>query len=445
MQTVTRFAPSPTGLLHVGNVRVALINWLFARAANGKFILRIDDTDAERSKLHYVEAIKRDLEWLGLEWDAIFFQSERFERYAKMQQKLIADGRLYPCYETQEELEVKKKNLLSRNLPPIYDRASLKLSTSQRGELESKGIRPHWRFLLADQDICWHDGVKGEMRFIASKLNDPVLIRADGSMTYTLASVVDDIDFGITDIIRGEDHVSNSAVHIQIFEGLGAAAPRLAHLSLLGSKTQEISKRLGGFDIGALKDLGLEPMAINSFLSKIGTADAIKPYFHLGELIAEFDIHKFGKAPANYDQVELQKFNARFIHNMPYEVAKDSLVQLGLEAVEQEFWSIARGNINTLRELEIWLKICQGCLEPSDIDYSLPKLTASLLPLEPWDTDTWSAWIAKVKDIIGKTGKDLFKSLRVALTGQEQGPKLRVLLPLIGRQKALKRLNGQAA
>ncbi|AEI89242.1 MAG: glutamate--tRNA ligase [Candidatus Midichloria mitochondrii] len=444
MKVVTRFAPSPTGFLHVGNVRTALISWLFARSAGGKFILRVDDTDAERSEARYVDAIKRDLEWLGLEWDELFFQSKRLEKYEEAKEKLIGSGRLYPCYETQEELALKKKNLLSRNLPPIYDRASLRLTATQKEQYEKQGVMPHWRFLISDSAISWNDGIRGLMNFAPSNLSDPVLIRADGSMTYTLASVVDDIEFGITNIIRGEDHLSNSAVHIQIFEALNAKSPDLAHLSLLTSKDQEISKRLGGFDIYSLHQAGIEPMAINSFLAKIGTSDAIYPYQNMQDLIKSFTLSKLGKSPSNYEQAELERLNAKLIHAMPYEIAKNRFKSESLEDVGAEFWEVAKYNVKTLQEINLWWRICNTVSEPTAINYELTKQAATVLPKEPWDINTWSTWIEEVKKITKKSGKELFMPIRKALTGLDSGPELKTLLILLGYEKTFARLNGRS-
>jgi glutamyl-tRNA synthetase len=445
MAIITRFAPSPTGLLHVGNIRTALINWLYARANGGQFILRIDDTDRERSQDIYVDHIKNDLEWLGLGWDMMFFQSKRTDLYANAKDQLIKSGRLYPCYETEEELAIKKKILSTRNLPPIYDRAALKLTDAQKNELEQSGLKPHWRFLISDSPIEWVDGIKGQMKFSPAALSDPILIRTDGSMTYTLASVVDDIDLGITNIIRGEDHISNSAIHQQIFEALGHKMPNLSHLSLLNSKNQEISKRLGGFDIKSLREIGIEAMTINSFLSKIGTSDPIVPTHVMSEIVQSFDITKFGKSPSNYDQKELEQLNLKIIHHMSYRQVKERLAQQNLDGLNENFWDAVKSNISTVQEVSLWWKICHAILQPSLDDYSFTKTAASLLPQEPWDAGTWDIWINKVKLATKKSGKELFMPIRIALTGIDHGPELKQLLPMLGYQKAIQRLNGIAA
>lgn len=445
MPVITRFAPSPTGLLHVGNIRTALINWLYSKSNLGKFILRIDDTDHERSKVEYVDAIKRDMEWLNINWDAIFFQSQRMERYELAKNKLIDDNRLYPCYETTEELAFKKKILLSRNLPPIYDRSALKLTREQINSFQAQNIKPHWRFLLKDEEIRWNDGIRGDISFLASNLSDPVLFRADGTMTYTLASVVDDIDFGITDIIRGEDHISNSATHIQIFESLKAIPPKFAHLSLISVKNQEISKRVGGFDIERLRNKGIESMAINSFLAKLGTSDPIQYRFTLEELINEFSLTKFSKAIANYDIAEVERINTKLIHNMPYNQIKNKLDDIGMQDCNMEFWEVIKHNLNTLQDVKIWWQICHVKLKPTIIDLTFTKQISNLLPQGKWDIHTWDKWISDVKSTTKRTGKDLFVPIRLALTGQEHGPELKYLLPLLGSTKTYARLNGELA
>ena len=440
MSIITRFAPSPTGLLHIGNARTALINWLYTKKLGGKFILRIDDTDVERSKQEYIDAIKRDLEWLNLNWDSSFKQSERIELYKSAKEKLIKDGRLYPCYETQEELSLKKKSLLSRNLPPIYDRASLNLSDSKKKELEDSGIKPHWRFLLDKEEITWNDEIRGPMYFSPSNLSDPVLFRADGTMTYTLASIVDDIETSITNIIRGEDHLSNSATHIQMFKALGAKKiPTFAHLSLLVSKDQEISKRLGGFDLASLKSKSIDYMAINSFLAKLGTSDPVDYKFYMEELVESFAISKFGKAPANYDISELERLNTKLLHHMDYTLVKPRLASQGLTDISQEFWESVKTNISTIREIEMWHKICSPDFEPITIDLNFTKQAALSLPLH-FNKESYGNWLNELKAL--KTGTNLFKPLRLALTGLESGPELYNLINMLGYSESVRRLNG---
>lgn len=438
---ITRFAPSPTGYLHVGNVRTALVNYLFTKANGGKFILRIDDTDRERSKDEYVEGIKQDLTWLGLEWDEIFYQSKRMEKYEAAKEKMIASGRLYPCYESHEELEVKKKTLLSRNLPPIYDRSALKLTEAEKKKFEEQGIKPHWRFKLEGDVIEWEDGVRGRIHFETKHISDPVVIRADGTMTYMIATVVDDIDLKISQIIRGEDHISNSAVHIQMFEALGATPPHFAHLSLLKSKEGEMSKRVGGFDIRALRESGIHPMAILSMLAKMGTSDPIEFKEDLQTLVKEFALSKFGKATANYDLAEVERVNSKLLHHISFAQIKPYLT----EEIDESFWLLARGNLKNINEIADWWKICRKELAPIIEDKELLELSATLLPTGNWDQETWNTWINAVKEKSGKGGKALFMPIRLALTGMDNGPELKYLLPHIGYEKAKKRLTGQVA
>lgn len=442
---LTRFAPSPTGLLHVGNVRTALVSWLYAHAKGGKFLLRIDDTDKERSKAEYVDAIKEDLTWLGLSWDAYFHQSDRFARYEEIKQQLLASGRLYPCYETPEELEVKRKMLLGRGLPPIYDRAALKLTDQQKAEFEKQGRKPHWRFLLNSEMIEWVDEIRGETQFDPAKLSDPILIRADGSFLYMLPSAIDDMDEKVTHIIRGEDHVSNTAIQIQIFKAMGATLPGFAHLPLVTTKDASISKRTGGFDIRSLRELGFEAMTINSFLCKLGTSHAIEARANLKELVEEFNIAAFGRAPTHYDTADIERLNAKLLHVLPFEQVKAHLARLGMEGVDEAFWEVVKPNVTKLQEVTEWWRICKAPLTPEMEDAEFTRLASTLLPDGHWDSTTWEQWINKVKDVTGRKGKPLFMPIRKALTAIEHGPELKQILPLIGREKALKRLQGETA
>ncbi|CAL7962494.1 Glutamate--tRNA ligase 2 [Alphaproteobacteria bacterium] len=447
MGIVTRFAPSPTGLLHVGNIRTAIVNWLYARKSNGKFILRIDDTDKERSEKRYEEAIIGNLHWLGLSWDQMFRQSERVQYYLEAKDKLITGGRLYPCYETVEELELKKKSQLSRSLPPIYDRAALKLTQQQKSELEAKGMKPHWRFLVnRDEKIEWVDRIKGPVSFLAANLNDPVLVKPDGSVTYTLASIVDDIDYGITDIVRGEDHLSNSAVHVQIFDALGAKIlPSFAHLSLLHNKEQEISKRIGGFDIVSLKRFGIEAMAINSFLAALGTSDPVSYCITLEELIENFDFCKFNSAGVGYDIDELVRLNTKLISHLPYGIVKRKLQEEGILEVTEEFWELVKSNVSTISSIKEWWAVCKKVIEPKIIDLEFTKRASQLLPADKWDNSIWDRWIEILKKETGHSGKQLFLPIRLALTGLENGPELKVLLPFMGYERVYARLHGVKA
>lgn len=446
MSVKTRFAPSPTGMLHVGNVRTALVNWLFTKANNGSFMLRMDDTDLARSKLEYEQAIKEDLQWLGLTWDSFAKQSERLARYEEVKAQLIASGRLYACYETQAELDMKRKMLLGRGLPPIYDRASLQLTPEEHAELQAQGHRPHYRFLLADESIEWDDLIRGAIQFHAKNLSDPIVIREDGTMTYILCSAIDDIDFGITHILRGEDHISNTAIGIQITKALDKTPPQIGHTSLLQSKTGEISKRLGGFDIDSLRKNFIEPMAINSLLAKMGTSDCIDISNSLEELIAEFDIHKFSSSSVNYDFNELLQLNHKLITNMTYLEIKPSLDKLNI-AISEEFWQAVHGNINTVNDLLTWWNICHTEIEPiiDSSNISFLETACNLLPNEPWDITTWGAWTSKIKEVTGISGKQLFMSLRLAITALDSGPELKFLLPLIDRNKVEQRLHGKTS
>ncbi|WPX97006.1 glutamate--tRNA ligase [Candidatus Bandiella euplotis] len=440
MTTVTRFAPSPTGLLHVGNLRTAIMAWIYARKKGGQFILRIDDTDTERSKQEYIDALKEDLVWLGINWDLSFNQSDRMVKYEDAKQKLIRSGRLYPCYETEEELNLKRKNLLSRNLPPIYDRAALKLTSGERQDLEQKGIMPHWRFLLKDEDIVWQDKVRGELKFSAKYLSDPVLVRANQTLTYSLASVVDDAEYGVTDIIRGEDHISNSAVHIQLFEAMGAKVPEFSHISLLSTKEKKLSKRTGGFDVKNLRKNGILPLALLIFLSRIGTSDAVDPEKRVQDIMKDFEFYKLNKATVQYDYEELAGFNVKVIHSLRYEEVKNKLNDLGLNEVYEEFWVFIRGNIDRLEEVGLWWSVCKEDIQTEILDKELIQLAAEQLPEGELKSETWDLWINNIKSCTKKRGQELFLPMRVALTGQRKGPELRVLLPFMDKSLILKRL-----
>lgn len=439
MSIKVRFAPSPTGYLHLGNVRTALVNWLFTRRTGGEFWLRIDNTDTDRSKAEYEDALKEDLLWLGLAWDGFFKQSDRFAQYEAAKRVLIASGRLYPCYETQEELEVQRKMQASRSLPPIYNRAGLKLSAEQKARYESEGRRPHYRFLLEDKPITWSDLIRGEAKFQATHMSDPVLVREDDVPLYTFASVVDDGQMGFTHIIRGEDHVSNTAVQVQIFEALGYALPEFGHLALLKTKGGEMSKRVGGNDIRTLRENGIMPMAINSLLAHIGTSDAVEPFMDLQGLVEKFDFKKFGRAPANYDVVELEKLNEKLLHKLPYETVKKDAPY-----ITRDFWDSVKGNISSIKEIQIWHDIIYKNIDIEfDItDKGFVEKTFFMLPPEPWDETTYDAWISSIKEKTGRKGKELFMPIRKALTGLEHGPEMKKLLPLLGPDKMKTRLLG---
>lgn len=440
---ILRFAPSPTGLLHVGNARVALINWLFAKANGGSFILRLDDTDLERSKPEYVAAIEQDLTWLGLTWDRKEFQSARLDHYTAAADNLKAMGRLYPCWETAEELEYKRKRQMARGKPPIYDRSALSLSPEDIAKLDAEGRKPHWRFKLEHEEVRWDDLVRGASHYHGANLSDPVLIRGDGSFLYTLPSVVDDMEFGITHIVRGEDHVTNSAPQIQLFQALGGTAPAFAHLPLLtGAGGEGLSKRLGSGSLRDLREQGVEAMALNSLLAKLGTSDAIEIRHSLADLAAEFGWDKFGRGTPKFDPAELERLDARLLHSASFHEIKD---RLGLPEADEAFWLAIRANLTLLSEAADWWAICRAALAPAIEDKDFTDAAAALLPPEPWDSTTWGSFAEAVKLATGRKGKALFHPLRMALTGRENGPELKTLLPLIGRERAESRLKGLTA
>lgn len=439
--TKVRYAPSPTGYQHPGNARTAIINYLFALKNGGHFLLRIDDTDTGRSKEEYEEAIKEDLTWLGIKWDSLEHQSKRFDHYKKAAEKLSAQGRLYACYETPEELDIQRKMQASRGLPPIYNRAGLKLTDEKKREYEKEGRRPHYRFLLEDEEISWDDLIRSRVAMRATTMSDPVLLREDGVPVYTLASVVDDGEFAITHVIRGEDHVSNTAVQVQLYKALGYAVPQFAHMALLKTKEGELSKRVGGNDIRGLREAGIMPMAINSLLAHIGTSDAVEPFVDLQALAAGFDFKKFGRAPANYDVAELEKLNEKLLHQLPFAAVKDKL-----DFIDESFWLSVRANIKSLAEVRDWSNIVHGSIHAqlSAEEQSFLRESAALLPVAPWDEATYDAWLAAVKPTTQRKGKELFMPIRKALTGMEHGPELKKLLPLIGPEMVLKRLSKAA-
>lgn len=441
-----RFAPSPTGLLHVGNARQALVNWLFARAQGGRYLLRIDDTDTERSTPKFAAAIEADLTWLGLTWDEKAVQSERLDRYAAAAERLKAAGRLYACYETPEDLGLKRKVALAAGRPPIYDRAALSLSDADKAKLEAEGRRPHWRFKLVQGEIAWEDLVRGPVAFHGENLSDPVLVREDGRPLYTLTSVVDDIELEVTHVLRGEDHVANTAVQVQLFQALApdgmGYVPAFGHLSLIaGAGGEALSKRLGSLSLASLRESGLEAMTINSYLARLGTPDPIEPFADLEALAATFDIARFGRATPKFDPAELEHLNARLLHGLPFEAVAGRL-PVGFDV---ELWDAVRPNLSRLAEAEAWLAICRGPVVPQIEDAAFAAAAAELLPPEPWDDATWAAWTGAVKDATGRKGKTLFLPLRLALTGLDHGPELKALLPLIGRERAAQRLAGKAA
>jgi len=444
MTVKVRFAPSPTGRIHVGNIRAAIVNWLFARGKGGRFVLRIDDTDLARSTKEYEDGIEADLTWLGLTWDERYNQSRRFDLYHRAMETLKAAGRLYPCYETQEELDRRRKVQLSRGQPPIYDRAALKLTPAEVAAYEAEGRRPHWRFKLDGKRVKWTDLVRGECDVDTASMSDPVLIREDGAFLYTLPSVADDIDMGITHVIRGEDHVANTGTQIEIFEALGGAVPTFGHFSLLvGADGSALSKRLGSLSIAQLREDGLEPLAITSHIAKLGTSDALEAGASLDDLGASFDLAKMGRAPARFDEADLARINAGVLHAMDYSAAQPRLAALGADLGE-DFWLAVRPNLKRFADVADLARIVGGQVTPVIEDPAFVAQALSLLP-ETVDASTWGAWTTAIKDATGAKGRALFMPLRQALTGMEHGPDMAALLALIGREKAARRLAGERA
>ena len=440
-----RFAPSPTGNLHVGNLRTALVNYLFARAAGGVFMLRIDDTDTERSTPEFEASIRADLEWMGMSWDTEDRQSARLDRYDEALRQLEAAGRAYPCYETQEELALKRKAQLSAGRPPVYDRAALKLTDDQKQAFEAEGRRPHWRFRLEDTEVAWSDMVRGDVSYHMSSLSDPVLMREDGRVIYTMASVVDDIDHGITHIIRGEDHVTNSAAQIQLFEALGATAPVMGHVALLaGADGEGLSKRLGSLSIGQLRDDGTEAPALASLLARIGTADPVVPLAEMDEIIDGFDLSRFGRATAKFDPAELAQVNARIVQQLGFDAVSARLSDLGVGG-GADFWMAVRDNLSTVAEAADWWQVCTSEITPVIEAADVTAAAAGLLPDGELSADIWGAWTKAVAAETGAKGRGLFMPLRLALTGREKGPEIAPLLAFIGRERIIARLSGETA
>ena len=447
MTVKVRFAPSPTGMLHVGNARTALITWLFARKNGGHFLLRIDDTDLERSKTEYEIAIEESLTWLGLRWDEKTNQKDRTEYYAKKIAQLKADGRIYACYETPEELALKRKTQLSTGKPPIYDRAAINLTDEQKKMFEDKGRKPHWRFKLEHTPIEWNDLIRGPVKFNGADMSDPVVIREDGSPLYHLCSVIDDVDYAITHIVRGEDHVSNTATHIQMFEAMAAKPPLFAHLPLISdAEGGKLSKRIGSLSIKEIKDSeGLEPMCVASLLARLGTSDPIEPFRLLGPLIESFDFSKFSRSTPKFDSDELVRLNAKIIHETPFEDVKERLAAMGLADLDESFWTAVRANLEKIADIQEWWHVAKGPVEPVIDDPEFIMAAAALLPPTPWSRETWGQWSNAVKEQTGRKGKQLFMPLRQALTGMEHGPELADLLLLIGPEKARARLEHKKA
>lgn len=436
MSVVTRFAPSPTGRLHVGNIRTALHNYLFARKNGGRFLLRIDDTDRERSREEFVDAIRDDLAWLGLEWDVEVRQSERFDLYEREFGRLKDAGRVYPCYETPEELDLRRKVLLGRGLPPVYERKPADAPVPE-------GRRPHWRFRLDHEaPIEWNDLIRGPQRFDPKLLSDPVVRREDGSWLYLLPSVIDDVDLGITHIVRGEDHVTNSAAQIQMFEALGAEPPHFAHEALLVAAEGKLSKRLGSYGAEHLREEGVEPLAMLDVLARIGTSQPVEP-LSLDELAASFDFAHFGRAPAHFDPHEVELLNARLLHGLDHAAVRDRLP----EAATEEDWILLRPNLERVGDFASWFEVLHGEVDAPELAHDerllLRDAAAAAEDLD-WSQEPWRALTNELKSISGKRGRELFHPLRLALTGRDSGPEMAGLVGRMGKERAVARLRAAA-
>jgi glutamyl-tRNA synthetase len=433
--TITRFAPSPTGFLHIGNLRTALFNFMIARQTGGTFILRIDDTDAERSKQEYVDAIQEDLTWLGLAWDRIEHQSARLDRYHTAADELRAQGRLYEAFETPTELDLKRKKLLNMGRPPVYDRAALALSDDQRQSLRDERGPGVWRFKLDWQRIEWVDGILGDRSIDAASVSDPVLIRGDGQLLYTLASVVDDTDMGVTHVVRGSDHVTNTATQIQIIQALGHSVPEFAHHSLLtGPQGEALSKRLGTLSLRDFRAAGIEPMAILSLMARLGSSQPVEMASNIDELVAGFDLGSFGAAPTKFDANDLGPLTARHMAALDVSEVADEIAAAGIDPASADaFWLAVRGNIATRSDIGKWAGIVLNGANPDlpgeDQDFVADAL--AMLPDAPWGPDTWSDWTTTVKGKTGRKGRGLFMPLRLALTGEPSGPEMAALMPLL--------------
>ena len=438
--TTTRFAPSPTGYLHIGNMRAALMNYLIARKAQGTFILRIDDTDPERSKEEYVDGIKRDLEWLGLHWDRIERQSLRLDRYHAAADQLRDMGRLYECFETPTELDLKRKKQLNMGKPPVYDRAALALSAADKDALRAERGAGHWRYKLDQERINWTDGILGDLSIDAASVSDPVLIRGDGQFLYTMASVVDDVDMGITHVVRGSDHVTNTATQIQMIQAIGGTVPTFAHHSLLtGPQGEALSKRLGTLSLRDLRDAGVEPEALISLMARLGANLPVELRMSLDDVAEGFELTQFGSAPTKFDEKDLYPLTARFLHAQSFDAMASDIAAVGVPTeLAERFWDVTRENITIRKDLAQWWEMFQNGADPviDDEDRDFVAQALTLLPDGPFDGDTWKTWTTAVKDATGRKGKNLFMPLRKALTGQAHGPDMSALLPLLQVIKA---------
>jgi glutamyl-tRNA synthetase len=442
MTKICRFAPSPTGFLHVGNIRAAIINFLYAKKTNGKFLLRLDDTDTQRVKDEFREMILCDMAWLGLEYSSLEKQSERLEKYETAKNLLIEKGRLYECFETPEELNLQRKAQVASGQTPIYNRAALRLTKEQKDNFRAQGLEPHYRFLLEDKTTSWDDKIKGKISYEGLHFSDPVLVREGGVPTYTFCSVVDDIEMNITDIIRGEDHITNTAIQIQIFEALGGKVPDFAHLALVKASEGKISKREGGFDVKSLRGDGFEPMAIINLLAQIGTSESIQIHKNIDELVNNFAFEKFSKSATNYDIGELEVINQKLLQILDFSEVKARLKEVGVAGeISEKLWEAIRPNISFLHETQEWINICNEFrFENKAQDKEFLQLAATLLPQDTTDENCWNVWLEQIKKNSTRKGKELFMPLRLAITGKEHGPELKYLVNLIGREEILKRL-----
>ena len=434
---VTRFAPSPTGFIHVGNLRTALMNYLIARKAGGTFILRLDDTDQERSKQEYVDGIMQDLDWLGLHWDRVERQSLRYDRYRAAADRLRAEGRFYECFETPTELDLKRKKAAAMGRPPVYDRASLAMTGEQKAAARAEGKPGYWRFLLNRTRIEWEDGIIGPLSIDAASVSDPVLIRADGQVLYTFASSVDDIEMAVSHIVRGADHVTNTATQIQIMEAMGGTPPAFAHHSLLtGAQGEELSKRLGTLSLRDLRARGVEPMALLSLMARLGSSKPVELAGSIEELAEGFDVSSFGAAPTKFDAEDLFPLTRGVVQGKPFAEVRGRIAALGVpDAMAESFWAVARGNITVLDDLAGWWALIRDGAAPlvDDADRDFVARALAMLPPQPWTRATWGEWTAAVKEATGRKGKDLFRPLRRALTGRDAGPEMADLMPLLKR------------
>ena len=440
MTTVTRFAPSPTGLLHLGNIRTALINWLYARTNNGKFILRIDDTDLERSKDEYISQIKYDLDWLGIDFDETFNQSSRFDRYREQFEKLKADGRIYPCYETPEELERKRKLLIAAGGKQVYDRSAMELTDQQKKDYEAEGRKPHWRFLLKTERMKWDDLLKGEIDIDLTSLSDPVLFREDGVPLYTFSSAVDDIDYDITNVIRGDDHTSNTAVQVEIINALDQNKITFAHHALLkASSGDKLSKRDNVISISSFREANMEPISILSLLATIGTSNSIELKDNIDQIKSEFKLSTISTSPGRIEIDVLDALNKKQVQKYNFSEIEERLKKID-EKIDQKFWETIRGNLNVVEDIKQWTDIVfnSETIKPSDKDYI--KIAMELIPDDPWNDETWGLWTSAIKEKTGRKGKELFLPLREAFTGLNHGPEMKLLIQLLGREKIIERV-----